>query len=93
MEGEPYQKVYYKRKHPKDVRDGKSPKSRPIFCFICRDLYCKRMWGEDTPIPGSGLEGYWKKTKHLGRKEEAEKKRYQSIIINQEIQHRNELED
>lgn len=93
MEGEPYRKVHYKRKHPNDIRGGKTPRSRPILCFICRDLYCKVVWGEDTPIPGSGLEGSWKKTKHLGRKEEAEKKRYQSIIINQEIQQRNESED
>jgi len=93
MEGEPIQKFYSKHKHPNDMKYGKRPRQRPALCFICHDLYCKVAWGDDTPIPGSGLAGSWKKTKNLGRKEENTFKRNLAVLINQEIQLRNETED
>lgn len=90
MEDEPYRKVYSKRKHPNDMKDRSRPRRRPGFCF-CGNQFCSE--ADTEKIPSSGLAGSWKKTKHLGRKEESEKKRYQSIMINKEIQLRNESED
>ena len=90
MEGQLIQKIHSKRKHPNDMKYGKRPRRRPGFCF-CGNQFCSE--ADTEKIPSSGLAGSWKKTKGLGLKEESENKRNLGIMINKEIQLRNEAED
>jgi hypothetical protein len=90
MEGQLIQKFYSKRKHPNDMKYGKHPRRRPGFCF-CGNQFCSE--ADTEKIPSSGLAGSWKKPKGLGLKEESENKRNLDIMINKEIQLRNEAED
>ena len=90
MEGQLIQKIHSKRKHPNDMKDRSRPRRRPGFCF-CGNQFCSE--ADTEKIPSSGLAGSWKKTKGLGLKEESENKRNLGIMINKEIQLRNEAED
>jgi len=90
MEDEPQQKLHSKRKHPNDMKYGKRPRRRGWFCS-CGRQFCDN--GTQRPIPTSGKIGSRKKTKGLGLKEESENKRNVCIMINKEIQLRNESED
>ena len=87
---EPQSKVYSSRKHPNDMKYGKRPRQRGWFCS-CGRQFCDN--GSQNPIPTSGKIGSRKKTKGLGLKEENETKRHSGIMINKEIQLRNEEED
>jgi hypothetical protein len=55
--------------------------------------YGKRPRGGGLFCPCGNQAGSWKKTKGLGLKEESENKRDLGIMINKEIQLRNEAED